>query len=104
TDEAGLFLEKGVRAVGGEENEETPVADVLHARPSRPLPPGSRPLREPDAVTADELLVDPERVLPLRDGAGHVEPVPLTNVRNRELLNEPAHGSCHTAIRHYSSR
>src|ERR1017187_764995 len=81
-----------------DDDEEPAVAQVLHVCSSDLLAPATRPLGHVDAVLPNNFGVHHTRVLTLRDGSRHVKPVIISDVPDRQLLDEARHTGCFTAI------
>src|SRR5262249_52205924 len=66
--------------------------------PARLLSPCPGPLREPDPIACEELLIDGPGVFVLWDVACHVIPVAMHQVGDGKLLDEPLHGRSLAAV------
>jgi len=85
-----LFFEEAVLAVCGKENEKAAVSEVRHVCNPRSFPSRARPLRELELVLGNQLRIDSPRVLRVWDDAPDVEEIPVGEVTDGELLDEPA--------------
>src|ERR1039458_5689750 len=81
-----------------DDDEEPAVAQVLCIGQPCPLAPAPGPLGHVDAVLANNLRVHGAWVFAFRDGSRHVEPVTISDVANRHLLDKARHTGCFTAI------
>ena len=64
------------------------MADVLHVGQAGAFTAGTLPTGNVDSIFPDQLRVNSDRVLALRDLAGHVKPVSVTKVLYSNLLYE----------------
>lgn len=94
-----LILLELVMTISRQQQEPLTVPDVLHVGETAFPAIGSLPLSQCDFVLRKKLLIDAFRVLFLRNSPGHIIPVTMSKVTNRDLLNEALRGCCDAAVR-----
>src|SRR5207248_193666 len=95
-----LLLEKAVFAMGGEEDEEALVAEVMNVCETGELPPSPCLAGNGNPVFLLEFLVHGPRVLASGHPPADVEPVAVRQVAAGQLLHEPLDRCCFTAVVH----
>ena len=82
-----LLLLECVVALGGQQDEPTSVADVLHVGEAAPFAIGFLSLAQVDAVFGDQLLIEQRRIFAGFDPAGDVEPIAVPQIADGDLLD-----------------
>ena len=82
-----LLLLECVVALGGQQDEPTSVADVLHVGEAAPFAIGYLSLAQVDAVFGDQLLIEQRRIFAGFDPAGDVEPIAVPQIADGDLLD-----------------
>ena len=95
-----LLSSEWVMAFGTQENKPVLESNVLHVRESSCLAMGSLAFGNVDAIFRHELTIDVVWILRARDSACRVPPIPVSQVGNRNLLNESFRGTGNTSILH----
>lgn len=99
-DRLGFFLEEIMYPVSGEEQEGPLIAEVLEVGAAVPLAPAALEFGGRYVVLGEQLVIDLSQVLGVRDCALHIEPVPVLQVAQRQLLNESTHRGCRIVVVH----
>lgn len=93
-----LILLELVMTIGRQQQKPLAVPDVLHVGKT-PFPAiGPLPLSQCDFILRNELLIDAVRILSRRNSPGHIKPVTVSKITNRDLLNEALRGCCDAAV------
>lgn len=87
-------------AMGRQQDEELPMAQILHAGVTSLAPPASGPLRNRDPVAFDQFPVDDRRILVCRNATPDVEVVATSDVAHGQLLHESRHRSGDAPVTH----
>lgn len=87
-DPIAFVLFEVVMALRYEQDKPIGVADVLHVGETAPLAVGALSLGLINFIFLDQFPVDRILVFALRNPAGHIPPVTVTQVANRNLLNK----------------
>ena len=95
-----LLSSERVMAFGTQKKKPILKSNVLHVRESSCLAMGSLAFGNVDAVFRHELTIDVVWILRARDSACRVPPIPVSQVGNRNLLNESFRGTGNTSILH----
>lgn len=97
-DRFGFGLKKGVVAVGGDDGEETLVAQVLEVGQALLLATAAGPFADVDVVLADDFAVGASGIFVFGDDPGHVEVVTVSHIGHGQLLDESGHAGGLAAI------
>ena len=90
-DSFGFAIFEFMESLGRHDDIEATVANVLQVGEPSTLVVGDEPPVLADVVLAENVVIDFGRLFSLRDDAGHVPPVAVTQVRQCHLLNESFH-------------